>query len=224
MNNQILPFLQALSTNNNRDWFTVHKAEYGQAKIAFEQIVAALIARISRFDKVMANLNVEECTFRIYRDIRFSYDKTPYKTHFGAYIAYPGGRKSERAGYYLHITPTENCFFAAGVWSPRPHILKALRQSIFDNYDEFQALIQAPAFKRLYADSFYKEDKLKRMPIGFPSDFVCPELLMLKHYLVSHKFSAHTLTDNDLVEHVATWAEAAYPFLQFLNHTIDEII
>ena len=115
----IINFLKELNENNNREWFAQNKSRYEKVKSKFEEISRLLISEISVFDNDIKNVDVKDCVFRIYRDIRFSTDKTPYKTHFGVYIASAGGRKSQRGGYYLHLDPA-GCFIAVGVWCPPP--------------------------------------------------------------------------------------------------------
>lgn len=221
---EILDFLRALNENNNREWFSAHKDEYEFARKKFESICQSLIIQIGEFDKPILNVSPQECLFRIYRDIRFSHDKTPYKTHFGTYIASPGGRKSKRGGYYLHIDPVEGCFLGAGIWSPEPNVLKALRESIFENYEEFDEIRNEPEFRKIYADSFYQEEKLKSLPKGFPSDFRDPEILKLKHYLVSHDLTESEVLDTNFIQHVVDLAKIAYPLNKFLNYTVDELM
>lgn len=221
--NQILSFLSRLKSNNNRDWFNSHKEEYHSAKNEFEKLCSDLIFRMSEFDEEIGKVNLKECFFRIYRDIRFSPDKTPYKTHFGAYMAYPGGRKSPRAGYYLHLEPGGKSFFSAGVWSPQPLVLHALRRTIYEHYDEFNELRNEADFQKFFKNSFYEEDKLKKIPAGFPADFEDPEILKLKHYLVSRDFTEKELADKNFPDFTADLAKQAFPFVQFLNYAIDEI-
>ncbi|HET7733030.1 MAG TPA: DUF2461 domain-containing protein, partial [Paludibacter sp.] len=158
---------------------------------------------------------------RIYRDTRFSHDKTPYKTHFGVFIASAGGRKSQRGGYYLHLDPN-GCFVAAGVWCPQPDLLKALRQSVYDNIDEMNEIRQNPEFSRYFND-FYEEDKLKTVPRGFPKDFPDVELLKLKHYMVEYKFDNKMVESDNFVQQVAQIVKCAYPLNRFLNYTVDEV-
>ncbi len=156
----ILQFASQLKKNNNREWFQENKEWYNQVRNEFEQLVDDLIQKISEFDGEINNLSSKECIFRIYRDVRFSYDKTPYKTYFGAYIASGGGRKSPRGGYYLHLEP-DSAFVSTGIWSPEPVVLKALRQSIYDNIDELNEIRSNPGFSRYYKN-FHEDDKLKK--------------------------------------------------------------
>lgn len=217
----ILRFLSELKANNNREWFAENKAWYDQVRTVFEQMAKELITEISTFDEAIKHVEVKDCVFRIYRDTRFSNDKTPYKTHFGVYIASAGGRKSQRAGYYLHLDPAGS-FLGGGVWCPEPTMLKALRQSVYDNIDELNEIRASDDFSR-YFKEFYEEDKLKTVPRGFPKDFQDAELLKLKHYLVDHKLDDTVLHAPDFVSRVAGIAKCVYPFNRFLNYTVDEV-
>lgn len=218
----IINFLRELNENNNREWFAQNKSHYERVRSKFEEISRLLIAEISVFDNDIKNVDVKDCVFRIYRDIRFSTDKTPYKTHFGVYIASAGGRKSQRGGYYLHLDPA-GCFIAVGVWCPPPNILKALRQSVCDNIDELNEIRNEASFST-YFKTFFEEDKLKKVPAGFPRDFPEPELLKLKHYMVEHKLNDYILNAPDLVSRLGEIARAGYPLNKFLNYTVDEVI
>lgn len=220
---EILDFLRELRVNNNREWFNAHKADFEIAKKEFEKICQSLIVKIGEFDEKILNVSPQECVFRIYRDIRFTHDKTPYKNHFGCYIAFPGGRKSSRGGYYLHIDPVEGCFLGVGIWSPEPAILKALRESIYENYEEFDEIISEPEFRKIFGNSFYSEEKLKSIPKGFSADFPNPEILKLKHYLVSHDLTEEEVNDSNFADHIANLARIAYPLNKFLNYTVDEL-
>jgi len=217
----ILQFLNELKINNNREWFAENKKWYDQVKAEFEQICKELILEISKFDEEIKHVEVKDCIFRIYRDTRFSHDKTPYKTHFGIYIASAGGRKSPRGGYYFHLDPA-GCFAGVGVWSPEPAMLKALRQSVFDNIDELNEIRNNPEFSQ-YFGKFFKDDKLKTVPQGFPKDFPEAELLKLKHYLVDFSFNEAQLKSENFIQFVADVFRCGYPLNRFLNYTVDEI-
>jgi uncharacterized protein (TIGR02453 family) len=218
----ILRFLSELKVNNNREWFAANKAWYDQTRTDFEQMCKDLITQISSFDETIKHVEVKECVFRIYRDTRFSKDKTPYKTHFGVYIASAGGRKSQHAGYYLHLDPT-GCFISTGVWCPDPAMLKALRQSVYDNIEELNEIRSSAEFSQ-YFHGFFEEDKLKTVPRGFPKDFPEAELLKLKHYLVDYPLDDAILHAPDFVAKVSGIAKCAYPFNRFLNYTVDELV
>ena len=219
---KILQFLSELKVNNNREWFAENKARYDQARTEFEKMCKELITELSTFDEDLKHVEVKECVFRIYRDTRFSNDKTPYKTHFGIYVASSGGRKSQRAGYYLHIDPAGS-FISTGVWCPDSTMLKALRQSVYDNIEELNEIRSNPEFSQ-YFTRFFEEDKLKTVPRGFPKDFPEAELLKLKHYLVDYQLDETILHASDFVAQVGAIAKCAYPFNRFLNYTVDEMM
>lgn len=214
----IITFLKELSKNNNREWFLENKPLYLEAKLAFEEVVETLISITTVTNPENESLTPKECIFRIFRDVRFSKDKTPYKTHFDAFIAKKGGRKSIYAGYYLHITP-DNSMFGGGIYAPIPEILKALRQEIFNFPDEFKTIINNPAFKLKYNKLF--EDKLIMAPKGFPRDFPDVELLKYKSYIVSHPLSDEDLLSPDFDNKIRVLTKTLSPFNTFLNRAID---
>lgn len=218
----IIQFLNELEKNNNREWFAENKAWYDQVRLDFEQISKELVLEISKFDEEIMQVDVKDCIFRIYRDTRFSKDKTPYKTHFGVFIATAGGRKSQRAGYYIHLDPAGS-FVASGVWCPEPNLLKALRQSVFDNIDELNTLRNQTGFAK-YFNTFFEEDKLKTVPRGFPKDFEYADLLKLKHYLVKYDLDPALLKSDNFTQQVSAILKEAYPFNQFFNYTVDEVM
>ena len=218
----ILDFLTELKENNNREWFSENKSRYEILKSEFEVFSKDLIAAISVFDEDIKHVEAKDCIFRIYRDTRFSHDKTPYKTHFGVFIASSGGRKSQRGGYYIHLDPAES-FVGCGVWCPQPDVLKALRQSVCDNIEELNTIRQHPDFSR-YFNEFFQEDKLKTLPKGFPKDFIEPELLKLKHYLVSAVLTDQIIKSENCVSEIVNILQCAYPFNKFLNYTVDEVL
>jgi uncharacterized protein (TIGR02453 family) len=217
----VLQFLSELTINNNREWFAENKDRYDRLRLGFEQLGRDLILEISKFDDEIKHVEVKDCVFRIYRDTRFSHDKTPYKTHMGIFIATAGGRKSQRGGYYLHLDPAGS-FVAAGVWCPDANLLKALRQSVYDNIEEMNEIRFNPDFAK-YFNSFYEDDKLKTVPRGFPKDFADAELLKLKHYMVEYKLDKTILGADDFVARVGAILQCAYPLNQFLNYTVDEV-
>ena len=156
----IFRFLKDLTANNNREWFNKHREEYEIARLEFENFLSTVIARISLFDESIRGIQPKECTYRIYRDTRFSSDKTPYKNHFGGYIN-AKGKKSYHSGYYIHIQP-EGCMLAGGSLCLPSNILKALRQSIYDNIDEYRSIVEDPEFQQFFP--IVGEDFLKQLP------------------------------------------------------------
>ena len=146
-----------------------------------------LIAELKQMDKTISHLEVKDCTFRIFRDVRFTTDKTPYKINFGAFMARGGGRKSEFGGYYFHLEPG-SCMAGGGVWMPQPDILKAMRQEIYMNPEEFLEIIQSPDFNKQF-DGLFQEYKLKTAPKDFPKDWPHIEWLKYKSYATGKPIS-----------------------------------
>jgi len=214
---EVLEFLSALKEHNRKEWFHANKPVYQKVRREFEQYVGLLIAGIARFDDSVKSLEPRDCIFRINRDIRFSKDKRPYKTNFGAYIA-PGGRKGGYAGYYFHLEPGAS-FAAGGVYMPSGPALKAIRNEIYDHVDEFLEILNEPAFKKHF-DRLDEIEKLKTAPKGFPKDFEYIELLNHKHYTASKPLSEDLLTSEALTDEVLSAYEALYPMNYFLNEAI----
>lgn len=212
-------FLRELKQNNNRDWFKANKGRYDTLLKTHVGVVQQLIDRIAAFDPEIAGLDGKSCIYRIQRDIRFSNDKTPYKSHFGAYMTGFGGRKSPYGGYYLHIEP-DNSLLSGGVWCPDARLLKKLRQDIYCNIEEFTDILENETFKRLFGG--LEGDMLQRMPDGFPKDCPYESILKHKYFVVSHEVPESFFhLENWMDEAVETY-KVLYPFNQFLNYTVGE--
>jgi len=212
----ILDFLTKLKVNNNRDWFNENRNLYDDAKSDFENLINRLIPAIYNFDPDIGTLSAKQCVFRIYRDVRFSKDKSPYKTNMGGFIA-RGGRKGGFAGYYLHIDP-EQSFIAGGMDMPPPDILKKVRQEILYNIDEFKSTINNPAFKKTFGE--IEGEKLSRPPKDFPADFPDIDLLKFKSYTVIHGVVNSTLLKKDIEKYIVKTFKEMYKLNQFLNRAI----
>ena len=148
---RILKYLRQLSANNNREWFHAHKAEYDAIRADFEQGIQQAILRIAQFDNSIAHLSVKDCTYRFYRDTRFSNDKSPYKNHLGAYIA-AHGKKALHGGYYLHLEPGHCMVCCGNYWLPT-NILTSCRNEIMGNIDEWLRYVRSPEFLKYYGNS-----------------------------------------------------------------------
>lgn len=216
---EVLEFLKELRVNNNREWFAGHKAEYLKVKERIEALTQELIAGVATFDADAGMLTAADCTYRIYRDTRFSLDKTPYKQHIGIFINPPYGKKSNRMGYYLHIEPG-NCFVAAGTVCLPPKTVTAIRQSIYDNVDEYLSIINAPDFKAVYP--VVGENCLKTAPKGIPRDWKYVELVRPKDFVTSHALTEKELCGKDMPQRVTELFRIAKPFNDFINYSIDE--
>ena len=211
-------FLSALRQNNNREWFQQYKQEYEKARREYESFVGGLIPEISMLDPNIGLPGLKDCLFRIYRDVRFSNDKSPYKTHFGAFIG-KGGRKTTGAGYYIHIEPGSS-MIAGGVYQPQPEVLRLIRNEIYFNSSEFREIISAPLFVELFhqLDDF---DKMKLPPKDFPADFAGMDLLKYRSYIVERMLTDDEVTQPGFRNRVLDIFKAMIPFHAFLNRAIN---
>lgn len=213
-----LNFLKKLSENNNREWFNTHKPEYEAARENVLQFTGELIVGISKIDPtVPADLNPKDCVMRIYRDIRFSKDKTPFKTNFGIAIS-SNGKNFKGPGYYVHIQPG-NTFIAGGSWFPETEVLKAIRQEIDYNGSEFREILANPSFKKVFGD-LDREGALKTTPKGYAADHEDIEYLKLKSFTVTCKVPDKDLTQKQATEIISLNFEKLFPLMSFLRNAI----
>ena len=216
---KILDFLTRLNSNNNREWFNAHKDEYLNVKAKVEELTEHLIAGIAQFDEGASSLRPSQCLYRIYRDTRFSNDKTPYKDHIGIYVCPPRGKQDgHRPGYYLHLQPG-NCLVAGGAWCPEAGALRRIRTDIYDNVEEYEAIIQAPEFRKYYP--VVGEDMLKTAPKGFPKDWEHISLLKPRSYVVGTPLTDTEMCSNDMLDMVLERMKVLKPFNDFLLYAIE---
>ncbi|MEO6639444.1 MAG: DUF2461 domain-containing protein [Ginsengibacter sp.] len=216
-----LSFLINLKKNNNKPWFEKNRDKYLAAKTDFGNFVKDLIDRTSSFDENIKLLEVKNCTFRINRDIRFSKDKTPYKTNMGASFN-RGGKKSIYAGYYFHLEPGGKSFAGGGLWMPAPPELKKLIQEIDYCYPEFTKTLKSSSFKTQYGGlEMNKNDMLVNVPKGYEKDNAAVEFLRLKSFVASKNIGDATLTTSSLAPEVAKAFKALMPLIRFMNHALE---
>jgi len=214
-----LKFLKDLKKNNNKPWFDAHRNEYEKSKKDFEQFIQLVIDKHSKNDPSIKNLVAKNCLFRINRDVRFSKDKSPYKTNFGASIN-KGGKKAMTAGYYFHLEPGQG-FTGGGIWMPMPEDLKKVRQEIDYNLPEFKKIIGSKKFKSVYGDlSRDAEYTLSRVPKGYEPDNPAAEYLKFKSFIAVIQIKDTDLTSNKLIKKTLTSFEALRPLVEFINHAI----
>lgn len=226
---EILTFLTELSVNNNREWFAEHKEWYQSCYARFVEFSAEYIKRLSELDPSLAVLQPKDCIWRIYRDVRFSHDKRPYKEWFGCFPAsgVPGqprtwGKHSMRGGYYVHIQPGE-CMFAGGIWDPGKELLKALRTEIEANYEEVETIMEAPGWKKYFGQDFDTLwGGLKKVPAGFDPEFKHAEWLKHRAYTFSTMLTDEQVSMPDFMDTLIDIAKAGKPMNDFLNYTFEE--
>ena len=215
----ILNFLSELKANNCREWFNDNKERYNAVKKSVESLTENLLAMISGFDSEASGLRVADCTYRIYSDTRFSSDKTPFKTHIGIFINPPKGKKSFRSGYYLHIEPG-NCLFAAGNIGLPSGMLKAVRQSIYDEIEEYRSIVESEDFKKTFPS--IGENMLKTAPKGFPKDWEFIDYLKPKDFCCSCPISDKTMLSPKLLKTLEPIYRRAKRYNDFINYAIDD--
>jgi uncharacterized protein (TIGR02453 family) len=213
-----IQFLKALKKNNNKEWFDKNRKIYEQAKADYLNFVTILLNEIQGFDTSLMELQPKQCIFRLNRDVRFSKNKDPYKTNFGASFS-KGAKKIQTAGYYFHLEPGEN-FVGGGLWMPMAPDLNKVRQEIDYCFKEFSSILKKPNFKTTYGD-MDNSMKLVRPPKGFDIDNPALEYLKLKSFVVTRTIKDTELTDKQLVKNVVKDFKTIAPLVHFLNRAIE---
>ena len=208
-----LQFLNTLEKNNDREWFNENKNLYLEAKEDVELFVESLIQEIAPFDEETLKIDPKKAVFRIYRDVRFSKNKIPYKTHFGASLGM--GKGTKISGYYLHIEPGKS-FLAGGVYNPEPAVLKQIRNEIRASGDDLLKIIEHKDFRNNFR-GLSIEHKLQRVPAGFAKDHPMAEYLKLKSFTVSHPISDEALMDPQAAKNFAKILKSIKPLNDFLE-------
>lgn len=221
--NAILQFLQDLAAHNDREWFNANKQRYQQAQSKWNEFCLQLIHEMGQYDPEIARLSLRDCTYRIYRDTRFSNDKSPFKTHFGVFLA-PGGKKSMHAGYYFHVGTGEGegyphaHMLAVGNYCYDPQAVKVLREDICYGWEEFSHNVLNAADPRFQPDM---DGALKKVPKGFDPEAPCADWLRMKCYGLSFNIDNDFLLAPDLAQRVAAIFRTAKPFNDFINRGVD---
>jgi len=215
---EVLNFLSELKGNNNKEWFDQNRSRYEASRKKVLFLTELIIHEVARFDPEIGVQDPKNCVFRIFRDVRFATDKTPYKINMGSFIA-KGGRKNVSAGYYLHIEPGAS-FVGGGSYCPPADALKAFRTEIFDRSDDFKQLIYKDSFHQLYPELY--DDKLKTAPKGFPKEFPEIDLLKYKSYAFTSKLDDSVIIGENFVRKIVTAMKELYPVNQFLNTALDK--
>ena len=218
INQESLEFLKDLAANNNREWFLENKGRYDKARENVIEFTAELLGEMHQVDPAIDEaLDPKKCVMRIYRDIRFSKNKTPYKNNFGVSIP-ASGTKAGGAEYYLHIQPGKS-FIAGGYWMPEAAHLKAIRQEIDYNAKDLKAIIDNAEFIKLFG-KFRSQDQLKSIPRDYSADNENIELLKLKSFIVMHQIKDKELLSSNAAENIALICSKIYPLNVFLRNAI----
>lgn len=211
-----LDFLTAIKLNNNRDWFMANRSAYLEARDNFETFVQAIINEIITFDPILKGLEVKSCVYRLNRDIRFSNDKSPYKSHLGAFIVRGGKKNGDRfAGYYFHIEPGDKNLIAGGAYMPPAPWLSAIREKISESPDEIVKVIKSKSFRKYFGE--ISGEKLKKAPKGYPADHPQAELLKYKSYLIMNEVPDKMVLTEEYFDYVIDVFRAMKPFNDYMN-------
>ncbi len=214
---QILKFLNELKSNNDKTWFLAHKKDYEGAIEDFRLFTDMMISKVEEFDKSVKGVSAKNCVFRIYRDVRFSKDKSPYKTNFGAFIK-GGGKNEARAGYYVHIEPGMS-MLGGGIYMPPNDALLKIRKEIAKDSRPLKKILNEKKFKEAFVE-IYDDEKLKTAPKGFSKDHPDIDLLCFKNYTVIQKLKDSEVTSTNFPEICAKSFKIMKPFNQYLNSII----
>lgn len=215
---RVLQFLANLAENNNREWFASNREWYQESREKILFLTDVLANEIRRFDEEIPVLDAKECMFRIFRDVRFSNDKRPYKTNFGSFIA-KEGRKTLGPGYYFHIEPGES-FIGGGVYMPPSEPLRAVRNYILRFPEEFTDIINEPDFKSVFPEMY--DHQLKTAPKGFPKDHEYIHLLRYKSYVFSAPVSDHEIVSGNFVKKTVAAFKQLYKLNAFLYSALKD--
>lgn len=210
---KVFDFLKKLAKNNNREWFTENKNLYTEAQESMVLFLEDLIKEMSEFDAELGKIDAKKSLFRIYRDTRFSKDKTPYKTNFGASLGM--GKGSQKGGYYLHLEPGKS-FIAGGIYMPESSVLKTLRKEISLYGQDFIKILNDKEFKK-YFPELDQDDKLKKVPQGFEKEDPMAEYLKLKSFIVVYNLNDDEITDKNASQNLSKIFKAMKPLNDFLN-------
>lgn len=214
---ETLDFLKKLAKNNNREWFQANKKAFDAAQDNMTAFAGYLIGEIGQFDSEVANLDPKACVFRIYRDVRFSKDKSPYKVNLGAYIA-PGGRKSMQPGYYFHLQ-SGSSFIAGGKHIPDGGECLKIRNSIAKNTADFLKIVEKKSFYDAFGE--LSGDKLKSAPKGFDPGHKAIEYLKLKEFMAFTELKDDkSLVSADFPKHLVKLTKELFPLVAFLRKAL----
>ena len=214
---EVFAFLKELQHNNNREWFAAHKQQYDYLRDTWLNDLQSLIAQMSDYDPSLRGVQAKDCAYRIYRDIRFSADKTPYKTYYSAVIG-AKGRKTSKAAYYLHLQPGKAGLYF-GMWCPTPELLRSVRSLIDAEHQELSQLLNAPDFASRY--QFEPFQTLKRMPAGFDVNHPMADMIKAKDFTWGYPRPDNYFTSGDWVKRVADDMRHAKPIIDFLNYVFE---
>lgn len=225
MSPDTLPFFMELERNNNREWFQSNKVRWDSIREEFTELTAQVIDALSPLDPTIGHPDPKRCLYRIYRDLRFSPDKRPYKTHIAFFLSSGGIKRSGAPGYYLQIGQSdygleEGCSLGGGIFMPDAPTLAAIRQEIYYNYDEFRTIVDNPTYRKFYGETFFTVGKLSRAPKGYPNDWEGADWLKYKDYCTMYSLSKKDVTSPQLLDRIMEAFQASLPLNRFIQRAM----
>lgn len=215
---RLTAFLADLAAHNRRDWFEEHRAEYQDLREQFTAFVGELIERTADFDERIRWKDPKECLFRIYRDVRFSNDKSPYKTTFSAYIS-EQNRRGAPPGYYLEVDEKGVMLAAAGIWLPPADVLARLRASLAEHPERFEKVLRARGFRKTFGE--LQGDRLTRPPRGYSAETPLIEHIKRKSYIVWRETDARAIPHEDALAYVVDSFRTARPLVEWVRGVLE---
>ena len=216
----LLSFLRQLDRHNDKTWFDANRPAYERAKGINLEFAALLITAVGKWDESIALLQPKDCVFRINRDVRFSKNKAPYKNNMSVYLA-PGGKKAERAGYYIHLQPGAS-FVAGGFYQPNADHLAKIRQEIDYNLEEWESILQKKSFRNAFPKGLDRTEALKKAPRGYEPDHPGLTHLQLKSFVAQQAISDEQILSKSFMPELIKSFQTLAPLLTFLNRAVDE--
>lgn len=228
INPDTLAFFSELLDNNNRDWFNANKARWEAILADFTNFTQALIDAITPLDPGLKNLQAKQCIYRIYRDLRFSADKRPYKTHIACFLYSGSDRTQNSPGYYLQLGCSDyglesGCSLGGGFFMPSAKQLAAIRQEIFYCTDQFKAIMDEPNYKQYFGDKFFTRKKLSRPPKGYSADWPDVDLLKWTDYTTMYIMPEKYILTDKLFDQVLKVWKASLPLNLFLERAVEDV-
>lgn len=227
MSPDTIHFFEELAVNNNREWFMANKSRYDAIREEFIDLTAHIIDELSPLDPSIGHPDAKKCLYRIYRDLRFTQDKRPYKTHISFFLSSYGIKRSGEAGYYLQIGLedyglTGNCTLGGGIFMPDKDKLAAIRQEIFYNTDQFLAIRNDKQYKKYFGDGYFTTKILSRAPKGYPNDWEHVDLLKYNDYCTMHEVPNDILLSDKFKDYVMKVFRASVPLNRFILQATDQ--
>ncbi len=211
-------FLIELNENNHKAWFDENRKKYEAAKQDFELFISEVLVSCTPLIPELEGRKAKDCIFRIFKDVRFSKDKVPYKNNFGAAFG-KGDKKAIGGGFYIHFQPGNKNFVGGGIWMPEANSLKAIRQEIDYSFTDFKAIIHKPSFRKMFGD-LDQSEKLKKSPKDYTDDNPALEYLKLKSFTVGTALTDKEMMGKDAVSKITTIVKEMKPFIDFLDKAV----